>query len=72
MPGCALPEACEQSRISGKRYSRGRRGHGTLLIEQCRRMGRRMPEVKNVRLKQAVVGLKGDRIILTEVAEERF
>ena len=68
--GRTIDEACRQIGISDKTYSRWRKSHGGLRIDQAKRM--RDLETENARLKKAVAELTVDNIILKEVAEGKF
>ena len=68
--GQTIGQMTKQVGVTAQTYFRWRKSHGGLRIDQAKRL--RELEAENARLKRAVADLTVDKIILKEVAEEKF
>ena len=68
--GQTIAQVTKQIGVTEQTYFRWRKSHGGLRIDQAKRL--RELEAENSRLKRAVADLTVDKIILKEVAEEKF
>ena len=68
--GKSVSQACKQIGVSDQTYYRWRKTYGGMKVDQARRL--KELEAENARLKRAVADLTVDKLILKEVAEEKY
>ena len=68
--GSTVPQMCRKIGIAEQTYYRWRKEHGSLSVDQARRL--KEIEKENIRLKKLVADLSLDKAILKEIAEGKY
>ena len=68
--GSTIPQICKKIGVTEQTYYRWRKEHGSLSVDQAKRL--KEVEKENTRLRKLVADLSLDKAILKEVAEGKY